>query len=91
MKKNIILLILSLACLGLFAQGTIVIWGSPHTQLSKNVPAGEDFIDIDAGKQWATALRSNGTVTTWGQTSQMVNANPQETTILRLPPVNNMP
>lgn len=76
MKKNIILLILSLACLGLFAQGTIVIWGSPHTQLSKNVPAGEDFIDIAAGKQWATALRSNGTVTTWGQTSQMVSANP---------------
>lgn len=76
MKKSIVILIISLLSLSLFAQGTIVVWGSPHNLVARNVPEGDDFIDIAAGNKYGIGLRGNGTIVTWGQANQLVSNSP---------------
>ena len=48
----------------LFA-GEIIAWGrNEHGEC--NVPAGDDFVAIDAGLDWSLALRENGSLIAWG-------------------------
>jgi LruC domain-containing protein len=76
MKKSVLFLIISLLSLGLFAQGTIVVWGSPHNIVARDVPEGDDFIEIAAGNKYGVGLRENGSIVTWGQANQLVNNSP---------------
>lgn len=76
MKKYLLLVLISLLSFGLFAQGTIVVWGSPHNKVARNVPAGEDFVDIAAGNKYGIGLRENGSLVTWGQANDLVNNTP---------------
>lgn len=76
MNKVMITSFLYLIVICLFAQGTIVVWGNPQNKVANNVPAGEDFIEIAAGDSCGVALRSNGTLVSWGQNNPIVNNTP---------------
>lgn len=76
MKRFLLLGLLATLALGLFAQGTIVVWGSPHPQVQNKVPAGDDFIEISAGNDYAIALRQNGTLAGWGTNSTAISQIP---------------
>ncbi|MCB5259804.1 MAG: LruC domain-containing protein [Candidatus Cloacimonetes bacterium] len=76
MNKVLLIVTFSLISFALFAQGTIAVWGSPHNQVARNVPEGDDFIDIAAGNKYGVALRADGSVVTWGQANQLVNNSP---------------
>jgi LruC domain-containing protein len=77
MKHILIVVGLLVFSLALFAQGTIAVWGNPHSQVARNVPEGEDFVQISAGYRLGIALRADGSVVTWGQNSNnVVNQSP---------------
>ncbi|HRX76557.1 MAG TPA: RCC1 domain-containing protein, partial [Candidatus Cloacimonadota bacterium] len=79
MKKISIVLLLTVIAVGAFAQGTIVVWGSPHNQVAKNVPSGDDFIGIAAGNAYGIGLRADGSLASWGQANTIVNSTPAGT------------
>lgn len=79
MKK--ILFTLSLVAFSwmLFAAGGIIVWGSPHPHVQSQVPAGEDFIAIDGGKDFALALRADGSIVAWGANNAVTSSVPTGT------------
>ncbi|MDD3535773.1 MAG: LruC domain-containing protein [Candidatus Cloacimonetes bacterium] len=79
MKKILITLCLIASLVSLFAAGGIVVWGSPHPHVQSGVPAGEDFIAIDGGKDFAIALKSDGSLVAWGANSQITSNVPSGT------------
>lgn len=79
MKKISIVLLLIAFAASAFAQGTIVVWGSPHNQVAKNVPSGDDFIGIAAGNAYGIGLRADGSLASWGQANTIVNSTPAGT------------
>ncbi len=76
MKKTLITSFILLIGICLYAQGTIVVWGNPPKKVAENVPSGEDFIEIAAGNDYGLALRSNGTLVSWGSINSIVNNTP---------------
>lgn len=76
MKQLLLILVLvSLACFA-FAQGTLVAWGPSTHQIYSNIPTGDDFIAVAAGKNFAVALRQNGTLVDWGSFNQVTGSTP---------------
>jgi hypothetical protein len=67
MRKILLSALILVLAVTIYAQGTIVVWGSPHNQVARNVPAGDDFIEIAAGNKYGVALRADGTLVSWGQ------------------------
>lgn len=82
-KLFITLMILSLA-LCIYAQGTIVIWGSPQNKVANEVPAGDDFIEIAGGKDYAVALRADGSLVSWGDDNTIENSTPAGTDFIAI-------
>ena len=76
MKKIIFSALILAIAATIFAQGTIVVWGSPHNSVARDVPAGDDFIEIAAGNKYGVALRADGTLVSWGQANTIVNNTP---------------
>jgi len=46
--------------------GSIFIWGANDFGQRTNIPAGNDFIAVAAGRYHTVALRENGTLVAWG-------------------------
>jgi alpha-tubulin suppressor-like RCC1 family protein len=44
----------------------IIAWGSDADGIVSNIPEGNDFTDVAAGKYHALAIRSNGSLVAWG-------------------------
>jgi len=44
----------------------IIAWGNDGDGIVSNVPEGNDFVDVAAGKYHALAIRSNGSLAAWG-------------------------
>jgi hypothetical protein len=76
MKRLLILSLILFLGIGLHAQGTIVVWGNPHKKVANHVPPGDDFIEIAGGKAFAIALRSDGSLESWGNNNTVVNNTP---------------
>lgn len=76
MRKLFFTLVILSMALCIYAQGTIVVWGSPHNKVARNVPAGDDFIEIAAGNAYGVALRADGSLVSWGQANTIVNNTP---------------
>ncbi|MDZ4122462.1 MAG: LruC domain-containing protein [Candidatus Cloacimonadaceae bacterium] len=75
--KRIIILALLIAGLGvaLWAQGTLVVWGTTLPELTSNIPTGNDFIAVAGGEDFAVGLRSNGTLAAWGKNNNNIVSN----------------
>jgi len=50
-------------------EGSLVAWGGSNYFGECNVPAGDDFIYVDAGGSHSVAIRSNGSLVAWGMGS----------------------
>ena len=74
MKKILFLASLCFITLALYAQGSIVVWGSPHNSVSRDIPAGEDFVEIAAGFRVGLAIREDGSLVAWGHSND-INGN----------------
>jgi hypothetical protein len=63
----LLLLVLSavVSSVGAVTTGSIVAWGD-STYGQCNVPAGDDYVAIDAGFNHNIALRADGTIVAWG-------------------------
>lgn len=44
----------------------IIAWGDDTDGIVSNIPDGNDFVDVAAGKYHGLAIRSNGSLTAWG-------------------------
>jgi len=44
----------------------IVAWGDDSDGIVSNIPEGNDFVDVAAGKYHALAIRSDGSLAAWG-------------------------
>ncbi len=47
----------------------IVAWGDDEDGIVSNIPEGNDFVDVAAGKYHALAIRSDGSLAAWGWNS----------------------
>lgn len=79
MKKLLIIGLLFASIALLCAQGTIVAWGPNDGSIVQNVPAGNNYIAIAAGDNFAIALRADGSIVDWGSYSTVVNNTPSGT------------
>jgi len=50
----------------LIAGYKIIAWGNDGDGIVSNVPEGNDFVDVAAGKYHALAIRSSGSLAAWG-------------------------
>ncbi len=50
----------------LLAGYPIIVWGRDNEGQVSNVPEGNDFVDVAAGKYHALAIRSSGSLVAWG-------------------------
>ncbi|MFA5553087.1 MAG: hypothetical protein WDA68_00820 [Phycisphaerae bacterium] len=44
----------------------IIAWGRDNDGIVSNIPDGNDFVDVAAGKYHGIAIRSNGSLAAWG-------------------------